>query len=253
MCAGFPFRVGFTSLCDCTRPFSIAFLLHNYSQQYFKPYSLFMRQIITSIILIALAAQVNAQGSRKSSQFGFKAGYNVARMTGTTTNFKPDSKNGFMASVFFAPAAKTGIGYRSELVFSRQGFGFSADGKKTNVTSDYVYLPQFTTIGITKYFQLQIGGQLGYLLKSDQKTEGSDKKDLGSLMNKLDYGAAAGVEIYPIKGLIIGGRYNMSFGNAYKTPEPTANPLPMPMPLPFNPSEVKGKNAVINFYLGYKF
>jgi hypothetical protein len=30
-------------------------------------------------------------------------------------------------------------------------------------------------------------------------------------------------------------------------------PTGIPYPLPFNPNEVKGKNAVINIFLGYKF
>ena len=183
-------------------------------------------------------------------KFGIKAGYNVAKFTGSTPGYSPDTKNGFMVAAFYAPASKSGIGYRSEVVFSRQGFGFGENGKTTSVTSDYIYLPQFTTFGITKYVQVQAGGQIGYLLKSSkQNSTESKSQDISSFANRIDYGAAAGVEVYPFKGVIIGGRYNYSFGNTYKQTSSTT----VPFPLPFNPADVKGKNAVINLFIGYRF
>jgi len=185
-------------------------------------------------------------------RFGIKAGYNVAKLTGNTPDYSPDTKNGFMVAAFFAPASRSGIGYRSELVFSRQGFGFDENGKQTSVVSDYIYLPQFTTIGITKFVQLQVGGQIGYLLKSSKQASTTDNQDITSWANRLDYGAAFGAEIYPVKSLIIGGRYNMSFGNAYKQLTTTST-SPIPNPLPFSPDDVKSRNAVINFYVGFRF
>lgn len=184
-------------------------------------------------------------------KFGVKVGYNVAKLKGSSPNYSPDSKNGFMVAAFFAPASKSGIGYRSELVFSRQGFGFDESGKQTNVVSDYIYMPQFTTIGITKFVQLQVGGQIGYLLKSSKKAAASTSEDITSWANKIDYGAAFGAEIYPIQNLVIGGRYNLSMGNAYKQLS-TSSTSPIPNPLPFNPEDVKSKNAVLNFYIGFR-
>jgi hypothetical protein len=37
------------------------------------------------------------------------------------------------------------------------------------------------------------------------------------------------------------------------TEETTGSPTPMPLPLPFNPADFKGKNAVVQFFLGYQF
>jgi hypothetical protein len=78
-------------------------------------------------------------------------------------------------------------------------------------------------------------------------------------MNRIDYGAAVGIEVYPFKGLLVGGRYNISMGSLYKqyqnmaTPSTTPVPMPVPFPLPVNPSDFKGKNAVIQFFVGYRF
>jgi hypothetical protein len=51
---------------------------------------------------------------------------------------------------------------------------------------------------------------------------------------------------------LIGGRYNVSLGNIYKT-SASSTTSPIPNPLPFNPEEVKGKNAVVQFFVGYRF
>lgn len=158
-----------------------------------------------------------------------------------------------MVAAFYAPAPRGGLGYRSEIVFSRQGFGFDENGKQSSITSDYVYLPNFTTAGITQYLQRQAGGQVGYLLKSSEQSSADAKsQDISSFAARLIYGAAFGEEIYPVKGLFIGGRYNLSFGGAYKQQTSSAT-MPVPDPLPFNPSDVKGKNAVINFFIGFQF
>ena len=203
-------------------------------------------------LFLLLLLQVSAQeaGKTKTKEFGIKAGYNIAKMSGQKADFSTASKNGFMVAGFFAPVVKKGFGFRSEVVFSRQGFSFGEDGMRTDFTSDYLYLPQFTTVNISRFFQLQLGGQIGFLLQSGQKTGNTEKKDLNSYMNRIDYGAAGGFELFPFKGLILGARYNMSFGTSYKTPSTEPGQV---NPLPFNPSDFKGKNAVMNFYIGYKF
>jgi len=226
-----------------------------------KPFLLFVVAAMISGIVSAQTMmptedlQKELKEMKKTTpKFGVKVGYNIAKLTGSTPDYSIDTKNGFMVSTFYSPGARlgTGIGYRTELVFSRQGFGFDDDGKKTSVVSDYIYMPHFTTIGITKFVQLQVGGQIGYLLKSSKQDSQTDSKDITSWANRLDYGAAFGAEIYPIKNLILGGRYNLSFGSAYKQMN-TASPLPIPNPLPFNPDDVKSKNAVINFFVGFRF
>jgi hypothetical protein len=74
-------------------------------------------------------------------------------------------------------------------------------------------------------------------------------------MKRFDYGATAGIEVYPYKGIIVGCRYNISMGSPYKEPGTTSpgSPMPIPFPFPVNPTDFKGKNAVIQFSIGYKF
>jgi Outer membrane protein beta-barrel domain len=195
-------------------------------------------------------AQMQKIAKEYKMHYGIKAGYNFAKITGSTPDFHPKSNNGFMVAGFMAPPAKGGFGFRSEIVYSRQGFSFDASGKISNVSQDYIYMPQLTTFTIAKKLQLQAGAQIGYLLNSKQSSSGSASTDVMNYFNRIDYGATAGVEIYPIKQVIIGARYNVSFGNIYKHPETSSTGIPSPFP--FDPNEFKGKNAVVQLFIGIK-
>jgi len=242
-----------------------------------------MKRIILIVCVVSLTALSKASGQTTTSapampsnfdemakkaakemkrKVGIKVGYNFAKLVGNQPNFSPKNQNGFMVAGFYAPPAK-GIGYRTELVFSRQGFSFDESGKMQNVSQDYIYMPHFTTYTIAKKVQLQAGAQIGYLLNAKKTPEtkssangSTQEQQITDYMNRIDYGAAAGVEIYPFKGLIIGGRYNVSLGNIYKqyqTGASTPTPMPVPYPLPVNPNDFKGKNAVVQFFVGYTF
>jgi hypothetical protein len=193
----------------------------------------------------------NGDGQR--SLFGVKAGYNIAKVKGSTPSFSPRNNNGFLIGVFFSPASR-GVGYRNELIFSRQGFTFDADGNKQEVTQDYLYMPHFSTFTIADRVQFQAGIQFGYLLNAKKTSSDGTESDIKEYMKRLDYGFAGGVEIYPFKGLLLGARYNISLGNIYEQYETGGTtPTPVGYPFPFNPDNVKGKNAVVQFFAGYRF
>lgn len=187
---------------------------------------------------------------KREPRFGIKAGYAINKIAENKTSFDPAGKSGFMASAFFSPVTKNGLGYRSEIVFSRMAHTL-VDGDASNkVTTDYIYLPQLTTFTIAKVVQLQAGGQVGFLVKAAGKktNDGSSSNGIMDFMNRIDYGFAGGIEIYPVKRLIIGSRYNISLGNMYKKMEEGDI-----SPLPFFPTDIKSKNAVIQFFAGFRF
>ena len=219
----------------------------------------FMRKILFTLFLAAVSAcYVAAQNLPSSADFkkqmdeykpklGLKVGYNWSYLTGKSEGLKKNNNTGFMIGAFYAPASK-GMGYRSEIIFSRQGYSFDNGGKNTDVQNDYIYLPQLTTFTIAKVLQLQAGAQIGYLLKSRATTNSKDSSITG-LMNRFDYGFVGGVEIFPFKGLLVGGRYNLGLGKLYKkmTSEPSA------FPLPFDPETTDFKNGLVQLYVGYRF
>lgn len=167
-----------------------------------------------------------------------------------------------MIAVFLAPPSSGTIGYRSELLYSKQGFDYTDPAGKTgSVSNDYLMLPQMMTVNITKYVQLQAGAFAGYLLHtkdSNQPKESSADNDPSqtaiNLMNRFDYGAAGGIEIHPIKGLILNARYNMGFAKLYKEQSDIAQTSVTDS---FNPlsrfENMDTKNVVIQFSLGYQF
>ena len=208
-------------------------------------------KILLAIAFLCVAANVSAQrssGNEYRNRIGLKAGYNISWVTGTQGDFNPDNRSGFMVGGFLSPKSRGGFGFRTELVFSRQGFSYDAGGEKEQVTQDYIYLPQLTTFGIGRFVQLQAGAQIGFLLnaKTSQEEQSTGEKVI-DYFNRIDYGFAGGLEVYPFKGLLVGARYNISFGNIYKQME-----AGVPSPIP-NPNELKGKNSVVQIFAGYRF
>lgn len=182
--------------------------------------------------------------------FGIKGGLNFAKVT-NASNINSDNATGFHAGVFLAPETKSVLGFRSELIFSRQGYDFKKNQTTGTVKLDYILLPQLLSINITKYVSLQIGGQMAFLInaKADSSTATTGNAQVDQLLdlyNRFDYGAAGGVEVHPFKGLLVGARMNISFGNLYKDPATTGG---QPN---FFPS-IDAKNNVVQIFAGYKF
>ena len=209
-----------------------------------------MKKISILAIIVTAVISVSAQSSKESkSKIGIKAGYNFSNVVGSQSSFDPKHNNGYMVSVAFAPSTKNGLGYRSELVYSKQGYSFDEGGKNTDVMNDYLYMPHLMTYTIAKVVQIQAGAQVGVLLNAKKSSGGSDSS-ITDLMNRFDYGFAGGVEVYPFKGLLIGARYNLGLGKMYKQYEQTPT---TPYPLPFDPSTTNLKNGILQLFIGYRF
>lgn len=195
----------------------------------------------------------------KSLGLGFKAGYNYNNVTNASA-INAGAANGFHVGAFFSPGGfqekPPVIGYRSEVIFSKQGYDFATQKATGTVNLNYLILPQLTTINITKFVQLQVGGQIAFLLnaKADSTKAGMDMSNpyasISNLYNKIDYGVAGGIEIHPAKGLLIGARYNISLNNVYKNGTGSQVQLPSPA---FIPKSADLKNNMLQVFLGYCF
>jgi hypothetical protein len=209
------------------------------------------------LILSVAAAPSTAQSKKKKSEkpligLGLKGGLNFANVT-RASSVNASNKTGFVVGAFLAPPSKSIISSRTELLFSRQGYDFKSGTNTGSVNLSYLILPQLMGINITKYVQLQIGAQMAYLLnaKADSTAPSTGNPQVDKIMdlyNRFDYGAAGGIEIYPIKNLLIGARINISFGKLYKEPSET-QPGSQPN---FFPS-VDAKNNVVQLFLGFRF
>jgi hypothetical protein len=204
-----------------------------------------MKNIITVLLI--------ASPVLSFSQIGIKAGLNFANVT-KTSDINNSSSSGFHAGLFLAPPSKGVMGFRTELLFSQQGYNYKTGTNTGNVNLNYIMLPQYMTINITKYFQIQLGGQIAFLTnaKADSSSNNaSGNNPYGEMMdyyNKFDYGYGGGIEVHPIKGLLVGARINISLSSLYKDMG-TSSPGTPPSFIP----EVDVKNNLFQVFAGWRF
>lgn len=219
-----------------------------------------MKKIIALHVLLLMSAiaseHTTAQSKKKKSDkpligLGLKGGLNFANVT-NAKSINGSNKTGFAVGAFLAPPSKSVISSRTELLFSRQGYDFKSGVHTGSVNLSYLILPQLMGINITKYAQLQIGAQMAYLLnaKADSTAPSTGNPQVDKIMdlyNRFDYGAAGGIEIYPLKNLLIGARFNISFGKMYKDPQETQGSQPNFFP------GIDARNNVVQLFLGARF
>jgi hypothetical protein len=187
------------------------------------------------------------------AQFGVKAGVNFANVT-NAASINSSARSGFHVGILLAPPSKGVISSRTEFIFSRQGYNYSTSTNTGNVDLNYIMLPQYMCINITKYLQIQLGGQMGFLInaKADStKSSSNPSNPYGDMMdyyNRFDYGYGGGVEVHPFKGLLVGARINISLSSLYKDYDPQSGSGTPPSFVP----KVNVKNNLFQIFAGWK-
>src|SRR4029078_6385215 len=92
------------------------------------------------------------------AQIGLKAGLNFANVS-KASSINNSSRSGFHAGILLN-AGKKILGSRTELIYSKQGYDYKSGTNTGTVSLAYIMMPQYMTINITKYFQIQLGGQM---------------------------------------------------------------------------------------------
>jgi len=206
---------------------------------------------------LALSLLIFTSPFLAKAQLGLKAGLNFTNVT-NVSSVNNQSSSGFNAGVFFTTPYNKILGSKTELVFSRQGYNYETGAVTGKVNLDYIMLPTYMCINITKYFQIQVGMQFGYLMNA---TADSMSKSIPSIpgysgsinsalsyYNRFSYSIGGGVEVHPYKGILVGARLNVGLSNLYKMPDPNA-PVTSPSFVP----EVNIKSNLLQIYLGWKF
>lgn len=212
-----------------------------------------MKLLTSLLLIIVLPAIVNAQ-------LGIKTGLNFTDVT-NVSSVNNQSSSGFNVGIFYATPYKNILGSKTELVFSRQGYNYETGTVSGKANLDYIMLPTYMCINITKYFQIQLGMQFGYLMNAN--VDSTNKNSAGlpgsvsgalSYYNRFSYSVGGGVEVHPYKGLLVGARLNVGLTNLYKMPDvstltsmTTMNTTPSFIP------EVNMKSNLLQIYLGWKF
>src|SRR5215510_14481254 len=114
------------------------------------------KMLLTIVILLPLFSL---------AQFGIKAGVNFANVT-NASDISASNNTGFHAGIFLAPPSNGIISSRTELLYSRQSYSFATNSNTGNVDLDYILLPQLMSINITKFFSIQAGAQIAFLINA---------------------------------------------------------------------------------------
>jgi len=167
-----------------------------------------MRYLIACIYCMIIPKLVSAQ-----LNIGVKGGINFANIT-SASSIKTSSSTGYMIGGYIAPKPKKTVGFHTEIILSRQGYNYKTNTNTGNVNLDYLLLPQLVTLNFSKRLQLHLGGQAAFLINASVDSTGSGGGSLFDYFNRFDYGLAGGLELFPLKGLFVGGRINVSLNRA---------------------------------------
>jgi Outer membrane protein beta-barrel domain len=195
-----------------------------------------MRYSIICFFCLFIPALVSAQ-----LKIAVKGGLNFSNIT-NASSIKSGTHTGYMIGGYISPKPKKTLGFRSEIILSRQGYDYKTNTNSGNVNLDYLLLPQLITLNFSKLVQLHAGLQAAFLLNANVDSTGSGSGSLFDYFKRFDYGVAGGIEIYPIMGLFVGGRINISF-NDISVGGNRPNFIP----------DVNAKNNVVQLYAGWRF
>lgn len=169
-----------------------------------------MKKIFTIMaVLICFGISANAQELR----FGLKGGWNSSAISS------------FYAGVFFESWPCRHFGVSPEIVYSRQGVvsGYLSSVPFYSISTysvtegrlDYLNIPILLKIYPIKWFSIDLGPQIGFLIASDTETKSNDTSD-GPNFSIFDLSLAMGLTINLGNHVLIQGRYNMGLTNIFE-------------------------------------
>jgi opacity protein-like surface antigen len=188
------------------------------------------------------------------AQIGLKAGWNFTDVT-SASSINNKSSSGYNLGLFYTTSYSKIIGSKTELVYSRQGYNYSTGNVTGKVDLDYIMLPEYFCINITKFFQVYVGEEMAYLINATADSSNSSipgapaqYNQIMSYYNRFQFALGGGVEVHPIMGLLVGARINFSLTNLYNIPSETA-PTEPPSFVP----TINVKSNLLQLYIGWKF
>jgi hypothetical protein len=210
-------------------------------------------------LYIASAQSISASSSNafklSNYVYGIRAGLNISNVT-NGSNIGAKSKLGLTAGVFADQSIGKLKGMRDEINYSREGFKFQNAHASGSIYLQYLYLTHLFTLNFGNIAQLHAGPQVGLLINgigdSVRNLNSSNVNSFFSVnkqTNRFNYGGCAGFEIYPAKGFLIGGRYNIGFSSINKKDEKSYQLASRSAPSNYN----RFKNEVWTVVIGWRF
>jgi hypothetical protein len=185
-----------------------------------------IKKIALSVVTVIVLTTVNAQ----DAVFGVKSGINIANSCNSNTNSRISFHLG--ATVEFSISDKLSL--QPELVYSAQG----AKNSDITINTDFINVPVMVKYYVIDNLSIEVGPQIGFLIKSEAKSENSTLiRNSKNLFKSVDYGFNIGAGYKLVSGLNFALRYNMGFSNIYDLEN----------------SDAEWKNRVFQVSVGYTF
>ena len=190
--------------------------------------------MLTAIIAVIAMVSVNAQ-----SDFGVKAGVNLATISGDDVG-NVDGRTSFHIGGVVEFKISEKFSFQPGLLYSAQGAESSDEefGGQEKIELDYLNLPLIAKYYVTEGLSFEAGPQIGFLLSSKYiyELEGSEvSEDLKDETNSIDFGINLGLGYKLESGLNFGASYNIGMSDV------------------FEEGDGDVKNAVFQISLGYFF
>lgn len=216
----------------------------------------------TFFFLFSILFSVYSHSQSKFS-FGVKAGLNFAYATGEASDSNSslgydEGRTSFHVGLLSELAVSEKFSIQPELIYSQVGASYfydnrSSDGARVDseLNLDYITLPIFAKFNVYKGFSLEVGPQLGYILRSEIENETLtsgfivpqtltvENTDIKEDINNFDFGMAFGSSYELNNGLLLQARYVLGLTEVFKNNNHTAS--------------TDLKNAVFQISVGYKF
>ncbi|NJW52629.1 porin family protein [Salinimicrobium oceani] len=184
-----------------------------------------MKKVLLFAFVALFACTITAQ----QVNFGAKAGVNFASIGGDETE-EWDGKTGFHLGLISEILLSEKFAFQPEILYSSQGA--KAEGTETfeGITAsyeaklklDYVNIPLLAKYYISPNFNIHVGPQLGFLVKSEGEAEYSfmgesetETEDLKDDTKGVDFALAAGLGYKLEMGLFFEARYNLGLSNIW--------------------------------------
>jgi len=194
-----------------------------------------MKKLLLTAAAVFALTTVNAQ----DITFGVKAGVNFANINVSD----PDENSDPITSFHFGGTVEFSISetfsVQPELLYSAQGSSNSENNEgfgKVVLNLDYIYLPIMVKYYVAEGLSLEIGPQIGFLIKAESGTD-DISVDVKDVIKSIDFGLNFGAGYKLESGLNFAARYNLGLSDISDVDD----------------SASKVKNGVFQLSVGYTF
>lgn len=221
-----------------------------------------MRKILLLLITLYLCLNLPAQDtSKRKVSLGIKTGLNISRLKldGKIAGIlESDFRTGFVAGAYINfPFGRSPFSFQPEFLYSSMGGDVVGEfNDKHNYRFNYFSIPMLLKLRITKKIQAMAGAQLDYLIYG-KETNSIGEFNITKDVEEYDWLATWGLEWWPWKNIVVGGRYMHGFRKVYLIDNVSTNnrgfqltvgfrfhkPPPMPKPVVVQPTIVVEKDS----------